>query len=398
MIGYQVENKLAARHVVEEAMTQAFVRKCNKCSRVFLKADGCNKITCDCGNKQCYVCGMDVANYGHFDQSRNPTKCPLYGEMHELLHHQVAVAQEKTVQDLLRNRAELQEDDIRVDKGTVADASTLNFPYLLQQNTAPPVPDVTLFQYPLRHEMRRLYHRAEYTCPECSKNFFSEKALSQHQAAKHPVVCKECGRRLPSADSLDEHMTDTHGHVCEVCEKRFGSAASLEQHTKDKHPVKCEECGKGFHSAESLDEHMRDKHGHVCEKCGKRFGSPDSLDHHKRDKHPKACKECGKRFGSVDSLDLHMADRHGHVCEVCESRFGSVESLGQHTRAKHPPECEECGKKFGSAEYLDQHKRDKHEHHCHECGDKFGSADLLDRHVKDNVMSWHGDAMPQWKA
>lgn len=46
-------NKIEARHVVEEAMTEAMVRNCNKCKGRFVKIDGCNKMTCPtCGNAQ----------------------------------------------------------------------------------------------------------------------------------------------------------------------------------------------------------------------------------------------------------------------------------------------------------------------------------------------------------
>ncbi|KAI5813322.1 hypothetical protein BZA77DRAFT_251734, partial [Pyronema omphalodes] len=56
------------RHVVEEAMTEAVMRKCNKCKIKFLKSYGCNRMTCPvCGHKQCYICSADVTEYTHFD-------------------------------------------------------------------------------------------------------------------------------------------------------------------------------------------------------------------------------------------------------------------------------------------------------------------------------------------
>lgn len=145
IIVYQAENKLTAKHVVEEAMTEAFVRKCNNCSKVFLKEGGCHRMKCLCGNLQCYVCEINVADYSHFDQLGVGKKCPLYGEMQELLNEQVAVAQERTVQELLKNRVELEDDDIRVDKQLVANALNPELPFVeLQQNIAVPIPDVIL--------------------------------------------------------------------------------------------------------------------------------------------------------------------------------------------------------------------------------------------------------------
>jgi TRIAD3 protein (E3 ubiquitin-protein ligase RNF216) len=50
------DDKLTLRHVVEEAMSAALIRKCNKCQQPFVKEYGCNKMSCtNCGNKQWYV-------------------------------------------------------------------------------------------------------------------------------------------------------------------------------------------------------------------------------------------------------------------------------------------------------------------------------------------------------
>src|SRR5579859_1243074 len=51
-IEHKHENKLAAKHQVEEAMTAALVQICNRCSKPFVKVHGCNKMTCPCGNLQ----------------------------------------------------------------------------------------------------------------------------------------------------------------------------------------------------------------------------------------------------------------------------------------------------------------------------------------------------------
>lgn len=44
------------RTYIENKMTEAMIRKCWKCSKPFVKMDGCNKMTCDCGASMCYLC------------------------------------------------------------------------------------------------------------------------------------------------------------------------------------------------------------------------------------------------------------------------------------------------------------------------------------------------------
>ena len=68
---------------VEEAISEAKIRKCYKCHKPFVKSDGCNKITCGCGAKQCYVCRAAIKDYTHFCQKfeckhQSCGKCPLY--------------------------------------------------------------------------------------------------------------------------------------------------------------------------------------------------------------------------------------------------------------------------------------------------------------------------------
>lgn len=47
------DGQITLRHVVEEAMSAALIRKCNNCQRPFIKELGCNKMSCShCGNKQ----------------------------------------------------------------------------------------------------------------------------------------------------------------------------------------------------------------------------------------------------------------------------------------------------------------------------------------------------------
>ncbi|RPB24619.1 hypothetical protein L211DRAFT_178951 [Terfezia boudieri ATCC MYA-4762] len=58
------------RIYVEKAMANAVKRTCPVCRISFVKADGCNKLTCVCGYIMCYICRADIGNegYKHFCQ------------------------------------------------------------------------------------------------------------------------------------------------------------------------------------------------------------------------------------------------------------------------------------------------------------------------------------------
>ncbi|XP_011646294.1 E3 ubiquitin-protein ligase RNF216-like [Pogonomyrmex barbatus] len=76
----------AARLYLEEKMTEALVRKCYRCNRMFFKEEGCNKMTCLCGAKMCYICDKPVTDYRHF-QGQGATGsnlCPLWSDNRRL--------------------------------------------------------------------------------------------------------------------------------------------------------------------------------------------------------------------------------------------------------------------------------------------------------------------------
>lgn len=94
----KADDKITARHTVEEAMTEALVRVCNNatCRNRFVKLDGCNKMTCNkCGTYQCYVCKQTITGYEHFGVG--PGKCPQSmddAELERLYAKQVKKAEE----------------------------------------------------------------------------------------------------------------------------------------------------------------------------------------------------------------------------------------------------------------------------------------------------------------
>ncbi|XP_068918391.1 E3 ubiquitin-protein ligase RNF216-like [Tenebrio molitor] len=78
----EYDEDVKMRTFIENKMTEALLRKCWKCSKQFYKESGCNKMTCVCGAKMCYVCGEAVTDYAHFNQNR----CALYTENLQQFH------------------------------------------------------------------------------------------------------------------------------------------------------------------------------------------------------------------------------------------------------------------------------------------------------------------------
>nr|XP_036580337.1 ring finger domain-containing protein [Colletotrichum truncatum]KAF6788249.1 ring finger domain-containing protein [Colletotrichum truncatum] len=120
------ENGLSARREIEEAMSAALIRKCNKCfltepgGTPFIKEEGCNKMTCTrsgCHNVQCYVCSKSC-DYTHFDDSARGGKkgnCPLFEVAKERHDREVHEAEEKARQKVMDDNPDLDEELLKFD-------------------------------------------------------------------------------------------------------------------------------------------------------------------------------------------------------------------------------------------------------------------------------------------
>jgi hypothetical protein len=116
---HKKDKKESAKHLVEEAMSAALIQTCNKCKKPFIKDYGCNKMSCSCGNLQCYVCGQSIHDYAHFDRSRpDGTKCPLHDNARRL-ESKIRKAQEEAVKKVLEETDGVAEEDLKVDTGNV---------------------------------------------------------------------------------------------------------------------------------------------------------------------------------------------------------------------------------------------------------------------------------------
>lgn len=95
-------NDVKMRTYIEDRMTEALLRKCYKCGMKFIKADGCNKMTCTCGALMCYVCGAAVKDYTHFNGQGGDKYhlCPLYSDTNQLHRDNVIKGADKAKQEI----------------------------------------------------------------------------------------------------------------------------------------------------------------------------------------------------------------------------------------------------------------------------------------------------------
>lgn len=129
------ENKVNSRHKIEEAMTAALIRKCNKCSKTFIKEYGCNKMHCpSCSNLQCYVCSKTITNYDHFDQrargaqgtatGSKSNKCPLYDNVEERHEREVREAEAAARAQVVEENPALTAEDLEIKVSDAVKKST----------------------------------------------------------------------------------------------------------------------------------------------------------------------------------------------------------------------------------------------------------------------------------
>ncbi|GMT25444.1 hypothetical protein PFISCL1PPCAC_16741, partial [Pristionchus fissidentatus] len=101
------------KHKMAEKLTEMLTRKCPRCKRPFVKNEGCNKISCPCGQNSCYICKKELEEgYDHFNGQGgdDPGKCPLWDDPSQRdqaaaeaeLQRQIAAADGDVAEDLRR--------------------------------------------------------------------------------------------------------------------------------------------------------------------------------------------------------------------------------------------------------------------------------------------------------
>jgi TRIAD3 protein (E3 ubiquitin-protein ligase RNF216) len=113
------ENGLSIRREIEEAMSAALIRRCNKCGTPFVKEEGCNKMTCTrngCLNVQCYICSKSC-QYDHFNNSSRGGKsgnCPLFEDVNLRHDTEVKKAEKEALDKVRSEHPEYTEEDLKI--------------------------------------------------------------------------------------------------------------------------------------------------------------------------------------------------------------------------------------------------------------------------------------------
>ncbi|RMZ91736.1 hypothetical protein DV736_g1012, partial [Chaetothyriales sp. CBS 134916] len=118
----KADKGLSARHLVEEARTEALVRTCPRCRVKIIKELGCNKMRCSkCNCLMCYVCKADISHgqgggYEHFNLPES--KCSLHDEMGAPVHNKDAdAAEEEAIRKVKATNASIDENTLRIETG-----------------------------------------------------------------------------------------------------------------------------------------------------------------------------------------------------------------------------------------------------------------------------------------
>ncbi|KAL8833549.1 MAG: hypothetical protein Q9170_004204 [Blastenia crenularia] len=120
---FKKENGVSERHQIEEARTNAVLRKCPKCKSAIFKDGGCNKIMCSCGGTVCDYCGKDITHekYMHFRDGPTATnipgfrgKCPTHDNDYARNQQNMEKAEKDATEKIRKENPDLSEDDLRI--------------------------------------------------------------------------------------------------------------------------------------------------------------------------------------------------------------------------------------------------------------------------------------------
>ncbi|GAO15214.1 uncharacterized protein UV8b_04237 [Ustilaginoidea virens] len=145
---------VALRTQVEQAMSMAIKRVCPRCNTSFVKNAGCNKLTCPCGYKMCYVCRADLSEDGyrhfcdHFRPDGDPRPCTQCDRCNLWESEDVDAVLEEAREVAERKWAETERRELSgpekayLETGVASQGVQSRVDRFLASHTAPKLPDV----------------------------------------------------------------------------------------------------------------------------------------------------------------------------------------------------------------------------------------------------------------
>ena len=106
---------LNERHLMEEKMTEALLRRCPKCKLPIIKDGGCNKVVCtQCGCYVCDVCGKDISRegYSHFNNSR--TGCTQSDNTQQRVKQRIEKAEREAKEKIRAEHPDITDADLEI--------------------------------------------------------------------------------------------------------------------------------------------------------------------------------------------------------------------------------------------------------------------------------------------
>ncbi|XP_050292810.1 zinc finger protein 436-like [Anthonomus grandis grandis] len=301
---------------------------------------------------KCPLCGKNRRNMGKFVEHMSYHtasrffQCSICGssynflrqlKRHQLLHHRVQRAPEKTVK---KSVTEPEKCSVKV---------KYLCPHCGKQFTA---------NHKLVVHIRSHTGEAPYQCGFCDKRFKVRAHYLMHErthTGEKPHKCTFCDKSFAQSSTLKTHLIIHTGKKieCTICRKTFCRAAQLRLHMREhtgEKPYKCETCSQTFKQKSHLVEHSKrhsDDRPFECSFCGKSFKNQYTMKVHEQihtgDK-PFQCSQCTYACRQAYSLTQHMKQHENdkpqghnpHVCHVCQKSYVTLAHLFTHMRRYHP--------------------------------------------------------------
>ena len=211
----------------------------------------------------------------------------------------------------------------------------------------------------LTHHIQREHNSAIQKCYVCDKKFkFTsclKKHLKIHDANKETFTCDKCGIKYTSKSSLElhigrDHATSKPSIPCPHCSKMFYTQSHLSQHNSQCHGIKkflCTLCDYQAVNKSRFNKHMlshSDERPYPCSMCSLKFKSKVDLKKHELKVHlqPEVrnhkCNYCGKGFKHHSNLREHIKLHTGDwaaTCKICDKNFAQLCNYRLHMRKNH---------------------------------------------------------------